>query len=44
MPQIYINGNIENVTAESIDAGPDGITAIVDAHGTVTIHSGKISQ
>jgi hypothetical protein len=43
-PQLYIDGKVDNVTAESVDAGPDGLTAIVDAHGMAAIHSGRLPQ
>lgn len=41
-PALYIDGKISNMAPESVNAGPDGLMAIVGAHGVVAVHSGTM--
>ena len=43
-PQLYTEGKVDKVTPETVVAGPDALTAIVDAHGMIAIHSGVLPK
>jgi hypothetical protein len=43
-PQLYTEGKVDKVTPETVVAGPNALTAIVDAHGMIAIHSGVLPK
>jgi Domain of unknown function (DUF4403) len=43
-PDLYLDGRVESVTPGDVVAGSDALAAIINAHGIVTLHSGKLPQ
>jgi Domain of unknown function (DUF4403) len=43
-PQLYIDGKVSDLSAANVQAGPNGLTVVVDARGVVSVHSGTVPR
>jgi hypothetical protein len=43
-PELYIDGKVNDLSAKNVLAGPDGLTAVLDARGIVSVSSGTLPK